>query len=146
MTRHWRASLAAMIVAAGVSPSGTGATANYDVDNLPPTDRLAAASLELVVSAWLFESTCKLPSAEDDYALAMRYIRSPDFKRRDPRLSKVIGNVTGPAAKATTDHSACVSEREVVERGADHGRFFLNYFLTHSIEQNQEWDRRGAKN
>jgi hypothetical protein len=120
--------------------------ANYDVDNLPATDRLAAASLELVVSAWLFESVCGLPSAEDDYALAMRYVQSSDFKRRDQRLSKIIGNVTGPAAKANTDHSACMSEREVVERGASHGRFLLNYFMSHSIEENEEMDRRGTKN
>jgi len=146
MTYHWQASLGAIIVATLISASRTGATANYDIDNLPATDRLAAASLELVISAWVFENVCGLPSAEDDYTLSMHYVQSSDFKRRDRRLSKIIGNVTSPAAKATTDHSACASEQEVVERGAKHGRYFLNYFMTHSLEENQEQDRRGAGN
>jgi hypothetical protein len=128
MTYHWQASLGAIIVTTLISASRTGAMANYDIDNLPATDRLAAASLEVVISAWVFESVCGLPSAEDDYALSMRYVQSSDFKRRDQRLSKVIGNVTNPAAKVTTDHSACVSEQEVMERGANRGRYFLNYF------------------
>jgi hypothetical protein len=146
MIHHWRASSGAFIVAIGISVCGTGAMARYDVDNLPAADRLAAASLELVISAWMFESVCGLASAEADYALAMRYVQSSDFKRRDQRLSKIIGTVTRPAAKATTDHSACVSERAVIEDGANHGRTLLNYFMTHSIEENQELDRRGAGN
>jgi hypothetical protein len=44
MTYHWQASLGAIIVATLISASRTGATANYDIDNLPATDRLAAAS------------------------------------------------------------------------------------------------------
>lgn len=119
-----------IVVAALVAVAGMAFAAD---EKLPVKDRLPAASLLLVATAWGFETSCGLPN-DEDHALVMGYLRSDDMKQRDKRVVDAIltgfGAMMGTVSK---DPSACTktSLRQSIEKGAETGRPVLEYLIAH---------------